>query len=319
MIRPALILYAFLFVRCGSPEANERVVLASADTLQVPSETATPQRSIIIENDIPMRHYFEAMDSICTSVDSVYNVSINEYELVHANPWIIDTLMAQDYYIAKSRGVIIDNQKEQVALHAGVALRIPTQAATDSIRQMLRTIIIDVNIPEYTLRIVAPDTVLHECPVRVGKNERKYLALANHEVNLRTPIGEGSIIRIERNPLYINPVDGKRYKRSRRDDGHFTYLPRIPFLEPEINRIRSGALIHPTTNLSTLGKAVSNGCVGLSEADAWLVYYYAPLGTPVRFRYDLEVPDKAGKTILLRDIYDQKEAENQTSNDHPTD
>ena len=319
MIRPALILYALFFIRCGSPEANERVVLARADTLQIPKEPATPQRSIIIENDIPIRHYFEAMDSICTSVDSVYNVSINEYELVHANPWIIDTLQAQDYYIAKSRGVIIDNQKEQVALHAGDALRIPTQAATDSIRQMLRTIIIDVNIPEYTLRIVAPDTVLHECPVRVGKNERKYLALANHEVNLRTPIGEGSIIRIERNPLYINPVDGKRYKRTRRDDGRYTQLPRIPFLEPEINRIRSGALIHPTTNLSTLGKAVSNGCVGLSEADAWLVYYYAPLGTPVRFRYDLEVLDKAGKTILLRDIYDQKGAENQTSNDHPTD
>ena len=306
-------------MRCGSPEANERVELTCADSLQISSESATPQRSIIIENDISMRHYFEAMDSICTSVDSVYNVSVNEYELVHTNPWIIDTLRAQDYYIAMSRGVIIDNQKEQLALHAGDALRIPTQAAVDSIRKMLHTIVIDVNIPEYTLRIVAPDTVLHECPVRVGKNERKYLALANHEVILRTPIGEGSIIRIERNPLYINPVDGKRYKRTRRDDGRYTQLPRIPFLEPEINRIRSGALIHPTTNLSTLGKAVSNGCVGLSEADAWLVYYYAPLGTSVRFRYDLEVLDKAGKTILLRDIYDQNGAENQTSNDHPTD
>jgi lipoprotein-anchoring transpeptidase ErfK/SrfK len=319
MIRPAVILYALLLMRCGSPDAYERVELTCADSLQIPSDTATPQRSIIIESDISMRHYFEAMDSICASVDSVYNVSINEYELVHANPWIIDTIMAQDYYIAKSRGVIIDNQKEQVALHAGAALRIPTQAASDSIRQMLRTITIDVNIPEYTLRVVAPDTVLHECPVRVGKNERKYLALAHHEVNLRTPIGEGTIIRIERNPLYINPVDGKRYKRTRRDDGRYTQLPRIPFLEPEINRIRSGALIHPTTNLSTLGKAVSNGCVGLSEADAWFVYYYAPLGTAVRFRYDLEVPDKAGKTILLRDIYDQKGSENQTSNDHPTD
>ena len=319
MIRPALILYALLLMRCGSPEANETVESTYADSLQIPTDTATPQRSIIIENDISMRHYFEAMDSICARVDSVYNVSINEYELVHTNPWIIDTLRAQDYYIAKSRGVIIDNQKEQVALHAGVALRIPTQAATDSIRQMLRTIIINVNIPEYTLRIMMADTVLHECAVRVGKNERKYLALANHEVNLRTPIGEGSISRIERNPLYINPVDGKRYKRTRRDDGRYTQLPRIPFLEPEINRIRSGALIHPTTNLSTLGKAVSNGCVGLSEADAWLVYYYAPLGTSVRFRYDLEVLDKAGKTILLRDIYDQKGAENQTSNDHPTD
>ena len=319
MIRPVVILYALLFIRCGSPELNERVELPLADTLQIPTDTAQPQRYIVIPNDIPMHRYFEGMDSICTSVESVYDVSINEYELVHANSWIIDTLMAQDYYIAKSRGVIIDNQKEQVALHAGDALRIPTQDEIDSIRQWLSGIIIDVNIPEYTLRILAADTVLYQCAVRVGKNERKFLALAHHEVNLRTPIGEGSIIRIERNPLYINPVDGKRYKRTRRDDGHYTQLPRIPFLEPEINRIRSGALIHPTTNRSTLGKAVSNGCVGLSEADAWIVYYHAPLGTPVRFRYDLTLTDSAGLTTRLTDIYREDDVMRQTSNDHPAD
>ena len=188
-------------------------------------------------------------------------------------------------------------------MHAGDALRIPTQAAIDSIHQLLSNITIDVNIPEYTLRILVADTLLHQCPVRVGKNERKFLALAKHEVNLRTPIGEGGIIRIERNPLYINPEDGKRYNRTRRDDGHYTRLPRIPFLEPEINGIRGGALIHPTTNRKTLGKAVSNGCVGLSEADAWLVYYYAPIGTPVRFRYDLTVLDSSEKVMHLKDIY----------------
>lgn len=55
-------------------------------------------------------------------------------------------------------------------------------------------------------------------------------------------------------------------------------------LEPAIDGIRIGQLIHLTTNLATLGKLSSNGCIGLRESDAWMVYYYAPLGTKVLFR-----------------------------------
>lgn len=248
--------------------------------------SATPARSYKVSHDIHMIHYFEAIDSICKALDTLYGTTINEYELIHSNRSIIDTLMAQDYYVARSRGVHIHDQKQLVVLHRGDSLRIPSIEERDSIRAFLATCRIDVNIPEFKLRLWSRDRLLHECIVRVGKNERKFLALAGHEVDLRTPVGSGSIVRIEKNPIYINPVDGHRYKTTRRDDGGYTKLPRIPFLEPEINGIRSGALIHPTTNRSTLGKAVSNGCVGLSEADAWLVYYHAPLGTKVVFRND---------------------------------
>jgi L,D-transpeptidase ErfK/SrfK len=260
-------------------------------------------RYISIPSDVPMRRYFEVMDSLCAAADTAFGVSINEYELVHANHRLLDSLMAQDYYNAVRAGSIILNQMECIPLHKGDSLRIPLQSELDSIRSLFSSMLIDVNIPEFVLRIWAGDSLLHVCPVRVGKNERKFLALAGHEVNLRTPVGEGSIVRIERNPIYINPVDGHRYKTTRRDDGRYTHLPRIPFLEPEINGIRSGALIHPTTNRSTLGKAISNGCVGLSEADAWMVYYHAPLGTRVRFRYDLEVTDSTGQHRTLDDIY----------------
>ncbi|MFM7728192.1 MAG: L,D-transpeptidase family protein [Flavobacteriales bacterium] len=64
-----------------------------------------------------------------------------------------------------------------------------------------------------------------------------------------------------------------------------------------------GSLLHPTTNRSTLGKTISNGCVGMSEADAWVVYYYAPLGTKVRFRYDLDVVGPDGRVRRLEDVY----------------
>ena len=66
---------------------------------------------------------------------------------------------------------------------------------------------------------------------------------------------------------------------------------------------RLGDLIHPTTNPKTLSKAYSNGCVGLKEADAWYVYYYAPLGTRVVFRYELRPVREEGDTLTLRDIY----------------
>jgi L,D-transpeptidase ErfK/SrfK len=63
--------------------------------------------------------------------------------------------------------------------------------------------------------------------------------------------------------------------------------------------------MHPTTNKSTLGKAISNGCIGMSEADAWTLYYHAPLGTPVEFRYDLHVMDSAENIQNLPNIYNR--------------
>jgi L,D-transpeptidase ErfK/SrfK len=302
-----LIYYSGLLVSCDTTTQSKN------DEMNIDSKTA-PNPSLIIssinpyvkiEHDVTAAKYFEFMDSLAQKTYELSGVQ-NEYTFVHANPWLLDTLMAQDYYIAKERGVVIGDQKQLIILHRGDSLKIPTAADCDSIQRMLQSVLIDVNIPEFTLRIWLDDRVIHTCPVRVGKNQRKYLALARHVVDLRTPIGEGSIVRIERNPLYINPVDGHRYKATRRDDGNYTQLPRIPFLEPIIAGRRSGALIHPTTNRSTLGKAISNGCVGLSEADAWMVYYYAPLGTKVRFRYDLNPTLGAEGSPLLNDIYDFK-------------
>jgi len=82
-------------------------------------------------------------------------------------------------------------------------------------------------------------------------------------------------------------------------------LPQIPFLETEINGMRNGQLIHPTTNPITLEKAYSNGCIGTKEADAWVIYYYAPVGTKIAIRYDLNIKDSMGKKIVLKDIYKQ--------------
>ncbi len=284
------------------PEASpvgQKASIPSTEIVDPKDETHT---RFLVRRDVRMDTYFESLDSICAEIDTLFHVSLNEYELVHANMWMLDSLVAQDYYIAQDHGIFILDQRQCVILKRGDSLHIPSQVEIDSIDDMLRRVYVDVNIPEFRLRIVMDDQVIHLCPIRVGKNERAFLATAGHEVDLRTPVGEGSIIRIERDPLYMNPVDGHRYTRTRRDDGRYTKLPRIPFLEPIIDGRRTGTLLHPTTNRSTLGKAVSNGCVGMSEADAWRVYYYAPLGTRVIFRYDLDT----GRQGELRDIYKEK-------------
>jgi L,D-transpeptidase ErfK/SrfK len=156
------------------------------------------------------------------------------------------------------------------------------------------------------MRIRVDDSVIYSCPVRVGRNEVKYLKTVGRPVSLRTPVGEGRIIRIERNPWFVNPVTGHRYVNTRRDDGKYTRIPQIPWLEPMINGIRQGAMIHPTTNPVTLGQAYSNGCIGTREDDAWTIYYNAPIGTRVVFRYDLKTTTESGDTVELEDIYNLK-------------
>jgi L,D-transpeptidase ErfK/SrfK len=94
---------------------------------------------------------------------------------------------------------------------------------------------------------------------------------------------------------------------TKRDDNRVTKLPQIPFIETEINGIRNGQLIHPTTNAATLGKVYSNGCIGTNEADAWVIYYYAPIETKIKIRYDLNVVDASGDSIVLKDIYNKKQ------------
>lgn len=304
------LLVSFL-LGCAETETESQLSITESDTPDVfdghfCDSLNKTQFELKVTHDVWMDSYFESLDSICSVIQTAFGVEVNEYQLIHANHWILDSLRAQDYYIAKSMNKRIDNQRGVAIMHTGDGIRIPNQSQIDSINKMLSSVVIDVNIPEFTLRLWSGNVLLHACRVRVGKNDRRYLALAGHEVNLRTPIGEGRIVRIERDPVYMNPVDGHRYSATRRDDGHYTQLPRIPFLEPEINGVRSGALIHPTTNRSTLGKAISNGCVGLSEADAWMVYYYAPLGTRVVFRYDLQVEDSTGQIFMLRDIYPKK-------------
>jgi L,D-transpeptidase ErfK/SrfK len=137
----------------------------------------------------------------------------------------------------------------------------------------------------------------------VGQNRKRFLAFGNRETDLRTKEGRGSIIKHVKNPDFYNPVNGKQFYLTKRDDGNTTLMPQIPWIETQINGLRNGQMIHPTTNPETLEKAYSNGCIGTNEADAWMIYYYAPLGTKITIRYDLNTYEEGGVVNVLKDIY----------------
>ena len=260
-------------------------------------------KTVQVERDIPIKHYFEYVDSI---VGEYYNYSskrLTEHVLVRFNPWIIDTLANTDYYKLIERDSFVYNQKEIIVLKKGSQLFIPDSLQVNSFINRFSKTLIDVNIPEYKLRIYEDSIQLYEFDVRVGRNQKKYLKFGDRITDLRTKTGTGSIVAHVCNPDYYNPSDGHRYYVTRRDDEKITSLPQIPFIETEINGIRNGQLIHPTTNPATLNKAYSNGCIGTKESDAWIIYYHAPIGTKINIRYNLRVKDSLGNTITLKDIY----------------
>lgn len=264
------------------------------------------QDSITLDKSVLIKDYFHYLDSIVQKHDTLTSYKLTEHLLVRANSWIIDTLQNTDYYRMMARDSFVYDQKQMIALPKGNIIRIPDSIEAKHLLRAFQNTRIDINIPEYKLRIYEDSVLRYDFPIRVGKYQRKYLEMSGRVQDLRTKTGEGFIVGHVRNPRYVNPVDNHEYKVTRRDDDKVTKLPQIPFLETEINGLRHGQLIHPTTNPESLGKAYSNGCIGTNEADAWVIYYYAPIGTKINIRYDLKVINAAGDSIELKDIYKKK-------------
>lgn len=258
---------------------------------------------IQISKDIRVGKYFQFMDSVVGKYDSIVPYDLSEHLLVRNNPWIIDTLENTDYYRMMARDSFVYDQKQMIVLPIGSQLTIPDSLSACKLLEAFSNTEIDVNIPEYKLRIFQDSTLLYEFPVRVGQFRERYLKFGDRVTDLRTKTGKGSIVKHVKHPDFYNPVNGKRFYVTRRDDEKTTMMPQIPWIETEINNVRNGQMIHPTTNPKTLGKAYSNGCIGLGEADSWRVYYYAPLGTKLRIRYDLETYDEGIVISVLRDVY----------------
>ncbi len=258
---------------------------------------------IVITDTIRIGKYFDFMDSLISTYDSMTNYTLSEHVLVNANPWIIDTLVQTDYYSMMARDSFTLDQREMIVLRPTDTLLVPDSLNAQSIMESFKKTWIDINLPEYRLRIYEDSLLLHSFPIRIGQNNRKYLKMTDRITDLKTKTGKGHIVGFKKNPAFYNPVTGRRFHYTKRDDGNTTLMPQIPWIETEINGIRNGQLIHPTTNPITLEKAISHGCIGVKEAHAWIIYYRCPLGTPIHIRYDLKIRASDGSMTELKDAY----------------
>jgi lipoprotein-anchoring transpeptidase ErfK/SrfK len=309
MLRFFAILFPLLLFTSSCKKKSEakteaaKVLQQQAQALLQVSQAEPPLAKIPVQRVVSIAGFFKYIDDVVTQNDTLKAYKLSENLLLRANPWILDTLVHTDYYYQMARGNFVYEQQQMTVLKPGDTLVIPGPLTAAALLQKMANTRLDVNIPGFELRILEGDSVLYRMPVRVGKNKKKFLDLAGHTVDLRTHTGKGEIIRVNRYPLFIDPVTGKKFKYTKRDDHRTTLMPQIPWLEPEINGMRYGQMIHPTTNPRSLGKPASNGCIGVREEDAWRIYFYAPVGTPLEIRYDLQTIDIKGDTIQYDDLY----------------
>lgn len=260
---------------------------------------------IIVGDTIRIAGYFNFIDSLVTAYDSLTNYPLSEHLLVNANSWIVDSLAQTDYYKMIQRDSFVYDQRQMIVLRPNNTLLIPDSLEAQSILGSFKKTRIDINLPEYKLRIITDSVLMYSFPIRIGQNKKKYLKMGDRMTDLRTQTGKGSVIGFRRNPDFYNPVTGKQFYYTHRDDKNMTLMPQIPWIETEINGIRNGQLIHPTTNPNTLEKAYSNGCIGVKEGDAWRIYYHCPIGTPLDIRYDLHIPITHDSILILEDVYNK--------------
>ncbi|MFT6796069.1 MAG: hypothetical protein ACJART_001207 [Maribacter sp.] len=279
---------------------------AKVDTPQTHIKESKVPKKVRIASNIIIEEYFKYIDSLVSKYDSLVPYTLSEHILVRNNPWIMDTLANTDYYRMIARDSFVYDQRKMIVLPKGSILKIPDSLAACQILEDFANTEIDVNIPEFKLRIFQDSILLHTFPIRVGQNRERYLKFGDRMTALRTKTGKGIIVDHVKHPDFYNPVDGKQFYVTKRDDGRTTVMPQIPWIETEINGIRNGQMIHPTTNPKTLGKAYSNGCIGTKEADAWIIYYHVPLGTKIKIRYDLENYEEGLVISILKNIYGYK-------------
>ncbi|MBK8561878.1 MAG: L,D-transpeptidase [Saprospiraceae bacterium] len=269
----------------------------------LPPPPPPPFAAFVLTYDVTIGCLFYFLDTLAAHYDTLVPYKMSEHLLVRANPWVIDSLENTDYYRLKEKGIFNYDNRPLVVMQEGDTLFIPNETDALALQARMDSTVLDINIPEFKLRIVENGDTIYTLPVRVGQNRKRYLLATDRVTDLRTKTGKGSIIRHSKDPFFRDPVDGRLFNITERDDHKKTRMPLIPWIEPELNGRRTGQMIHPTSNPKSLGKAYSNGCIGTKEADAWRIYYYAPLGTRVVVRYDLQVVNENGDTIRLKDIY----------------
>lgn len=143
-----------------------------------------------------------------------------------------------------------------------------------------------INIPAFRLSLFAGDSFVKEYPIAVGKDVSP------------SRTGMCTVVRKVKNPTWY-PPDGRPPVPPGPDN---------PIGSRWLGLSWPGYGIHGTNNPSSIGRAVTLGCIRMRDEDAQELYDTVPIGTPVEFVYrTIEVQpgdDPLGARIrVYRDIY----------------
>jgi len=103
---------------------------------------------IRVQQNVPLRVYFDYMDSLVCQYDSLLPYPLDEHLLVRANDWIIDTLENTDYYHRMEKGEFVFDQRDLIILKKGDTLQLPDVESAAILIGMRSMVTIDLNIPE---------------------------------------------------------------------------------------------------------------------------------------------------------------------------
>lgn len=161
---------------------------------------------------------------------------------------------------------------------------------TTSVYAELKDIVspnIVVNLPSRMLELYSGNTLIKEYPVAIGK------------VSTPTPLGQFTVIEMEKNPTWI-PV------------GRDIIVPSGPDNPLGYRWIGFFELygVHGTNEPWTVGQVVSSGCVRMREESAEELFEVVKKGTPIKINYDrikVKVTSSGQVSIgVYPDVYNRK-------------
>lgn len=146
-----------------------------------------------------------------------------------------------------------------------------------------------LNIPAKTLILFSNGQPMKEYPVGVGK------ALTP------TPLGEFKVVRRIQNPAWVNP-----YRQSKVIAPGETNPIGQYWLGFALNKKSQEYGFHGTTDLNSVGKASTHGCIRMYPEDIKELFNIVKVGTPVHVIYNpVEVKEYQNKLFVRAhpDIY----------------
>ncbi len=142
---------------------------------------------------------------------------------------------------------------------------------------------VEINIPEFTLRVFRDDEVIRTFPVGVGRP------------GFPTPVGSFRVISKVEHPVWENPYLGPGVKRIGAGAENPLGTRWIGFHATEQGEYG----MHGTDSPETVGKLSSHGCIRMRIPDAEALYQLVSVGTPVRITYETHrLESRDGQLIL---------------------